>query len=234
MGSAVAHTLLLIEDDLPLAELIVTFLSNQGFELIHAPSVESALKKVQGTRISLVLCDVMLPGQDGFSAFPTLSQSLAAPVIFMTALADSEDEIRGLELGAVDYISKPVVPSLLLARINARLRGSAPEDKLLWQGHGFSLHKAHQQLHYREQHFPLTTQETELLWEFVHRLDEVLSREYLFERFIGREYDGLDRAMDLKISRLRRKLEHIAVPGLSIRTVHGRGYLLSFSGEKPA
>lgn len=229
MGSAVTHTLLLIEDDLPLAELIVTFLSNQGFEVLHAPSVELAHKLVQGKTISLALCDVMLPGQDGFSAFPTLSGHLNAPIIFMTALADSEDEIRGLELGAADYISKPVVPSLLLARIKARLKTAPGEDKQLWQRRGLSLHKAHQQLCFGEQNYPLTTQETELMWIFVHRLDEVLSREYLFEQFIGREYDGLDRAMDLKISRLRRKLEKIAVPGLSIRTVHGRGYLLSFS-----
>ncbi|MBT1444289.1 response regulator transcription factor [Shewanella sp. JM162201] len=232
MGSAVTPVLLLIEDDLPLAELIITFLENQQFTLIHADSIEAALKACDGKTIDLIICDVMLPGQDGFAAFPTLSRKFAAPVIFMTALANTEDEIHGLELGAVDYITKPVMPGLLLARINARLRRQSKPDKLIWQRGELQLHRAHQQLSFGERHFELTTQETELLWILLSRIDEVLSREFLFERFIGREYDGLDRAMDLKISRLRRKLEQFRIPGLNIRTVHGRGYVVNFAGEE--
>lgn len=234
MGSAVKHKLLLIEDDLPLAELIVDFLEAEEFIVIHAESIEDAFTKSQGQNIELVLCDVMLPGQDGFSAFPTLSKKVPAPIIFMTALAAPEDEIFGLELGAADYISKPVVPNLLLARIRARLsRQPSPQsNSQIWEQDGLILHKAHQQLCFADQNYPLTTQETELLWVFVHHLEQVLSREYLFEQIIGREYDGLDRAMDLKISRLRRKLENIGIPGLAIRTVHGRGYLLSFATDE--
>ncbi|WP_372871424.1 response regulator transcription factor [Shewanella sp.] len=232
MGSAVSPTLLLIEDDLPLAELICTFLENNGFKLLHASSVEAAFKLLPGKTVSLVICDVMLPGQDGFSAFPKLSRIVAAPIIFMTALADNEDEIRGLELGAADYISKPVAPALLLARIKARLKSTAKDDNQIWQRQDLILHKAHQQLCFADKNYPLTTQETDLMWVFVHHLDQVLSREYLFEQIIGRDYDGLDRAMDLKISRLRRKLEKITIPGLSIRTVHGRGYLLSVNMDE--
>ncbi|QSX37788.1 response regulator transcription factor [Shewanella sedimentimangrovi] len=231
MGSAV--TILLIEDDKALAELIATFLETEGFRVVLAGSAEAAMPLLSAQEFDLIICDIMLPGQDGFDFYPTLTRLTQAPVIFMTALAESQDEIRGLELGAVDYISKPVVPALLLARIKARLRRGSESKSQQWQHHEVSLNLSLQQLTVGERAFPLTTQETALLWIFVHALDQVLSREYLFEQFVGRSYDGLDRAIDLKISRLRKKLDGLDIP-LTIKTVHGRGYLLSYhDGPRP-
>jgi len=231
LGSAV--TILLIEDDQALAELIATFLEAEGYHMVLADSAEAALPLLTSQEFQLVLCDIMLPGQDGFGFFPTLSRLSQAPVIFMTALAESEDEIRGLELGAVDYISKPVVPALLLARIKVRLKRSNEARSQVWQHNEVNLNLSLQQLTVGDRAFELTTQETALLWIFAHAIDQVLSREYLFEQFVGRSYDGLDRAIDLKISRLRKKLDSLDIP-LTIKTVHGRGYLLSYQdGPRP-
>lgn len=229
MGSTI--NILLIEDDKALAELISAFLESEGYRLTLAGSAEAARPLLASHEFQLVICDIMLPGQDGFTFFPTLSRLSQAPVILMTALVEDADEIRGLELGAVDYINKPVVPSLLLARIKARLRPNNLPKLQQWQYKEISLHLSQQQLNVGECTFALTTQESALLWVFVHAIDQVLTREYLFEQLVSRSYDGLDRTIDLKVSRLRKKLECLDVP-LTIKTVHGQGYLLSYQNNK--
>lgn len=232
MGPAVTASLLLIEDDAPLAELICTYLTSEGFDIAHVSTAEDGLAVLNKRQFDLILCDVMLPGQSGFEIFPQLSQVSTCPLIFMTALDTSDDQVHGLDIGACDYIVKPVIPSVLLARIRNLLRRqhnqSTPQ---IWQQQKLTLNRSQQLLSFEEEHFQLTTQETTLLWIFVHEINQVLSREYLFEQFVGRDYDGLDRAIDLKISRLRKKLDNLNIPGLSIKTVHGRGYLLTYSPQ---
>lgn len=224
--------ILLIEDDLPLAELVCTYLEQEGFHLVHLDNAEDALLRQDADDFDLILCDVMLPGQDGFSLYPQLAASYPCPIIFLTALDSHLDQIRGLDLGACDYLLKPVVPPLLLARIKASLRKQQPKtarDSL--RLHDLELNPNLQQVNLGNEVISFTTKEFSLLWIFVLYAGKVLSREFLFEQFVGREYDGLDRAIDLKVSRLRKRLDELNVPGLTITTIHGKGYLFNYLPE---
>lgn len=218
--------LLLIEDDVPLAELTCAYLTREGYQVEHFIDSQSALKHSHFTHIDLIICDVMLPGMTGFAALAPLVKQFECPLLFLTALDAVEDHIHGLELGACDYIVKPVPPALLLARIQANLRKQNPLKPHQIQLGALLLDK-HQQGIWREQCLVnLTTKELDILWIFAEHPGQVLTREFLFEQIVGRPYDGLDRAMDAKISRLRRTLEGQPQLGLDLTTVHGRGYRL--------
>ncbi len=171
----------------------------------------------------------MLPGEDGFGIYPRLAACYPCPLIFLTARDSEGDQILGLELGACDYLLKPVVPPLLLARIRTQLRNrqQLPGRKTLCL-HDLQLDPNQQQVLLAGSALAFTTKEFELLWVFVINAGRVLSREYLFEQFIGRAYDGLDRAIDLKVSRLRKRLDELEISGLQITTVHGKGYLFNY------
>lgn len=227
--------LLLIEDDVPLAELTCTYLTKQGYHVLHVTDTASALKLTPALPIDLLICDVMLPGRSGFAAFDELVQKFECPLLFLTALDDINDQVAGLQRGACDYIVKPVQPLLLKARIEANLRKHP--HKLLQQPHQISLGNItlDRQLHTAQcqtTRFVLTTKEFDVLWLFARHLGQVLSREYLFEQVVGRPFDGLDRAVDSKVSRLRRLLQQQAQWGLELVTVHGKGYRLSVVDPK--
>lgn len=221
--------ILLIEDDLPLAELVCTYLTQEGYKLIHLDNAEDALVRRDNDDFDLIICDVMLPGLDGFSIFPQLAASYPCPIIFLTALDNHANQIHGLNLGACDYILKPVVPALLLARIQTNLRKLQPTTRRgQLKLHNLLLDPNLQQVKLGDEGLSFTTKEFSLLWIFALHAGKVLSREFLFEQLVGREYDGLDRAIDLKISRLRKRLDELNVPGLAITTVHGKGYLFNY------
>ncbi|MCG9697645.1 response regulator transcription factor [Shewanella sp. Isolate11] len=219
--------LLLIEDDIDLAELTTLYLSQQGFDLTHTESAEAALALPEQA-FELIICDVMLPGESGFSVFEQLKKRYQCTLIFMTALDGQEDQIKGLDIGASDYIVKPINPELLTARIRANLRKASAQTSNLITLDGLTIDNSLQQITIDSHPLKFTTQEFNLLWIFARRHGQVLSREYLFEQYVGRPYDGLDRAIDLKVSRLRKKVDSYQIEGLSIQTVHGRGYLFNY------
>ncbi len=224
--------ILLIEDDIPLAELVCTYLAQQGMALTHLDNAEAALLRQDCEDFDLLLCDVMLPGLDGFSLFPQLAASFSCPIIFLTARDSHQDQICGLNLGACDYLVKPVVPPLLLARIKANLRKrQTTHGRSKLRLHDLFLDPNLQQVTLGDEALSFTTKEFALLWVFALHAGKVLSREILFEQFVGREYDGLDRAIDLKISRLRKRLDELNVPGLAITTIHGKGYLFNYQPQ---
>lgn len=219
--------LLLVEDDLPLAELTAAYLVKQGYLVCHAADANNALKLHPTLPVDLIICDVMLPGRSGFSAFTELVQKFESPLLFLTALDGIDDQIAGLEIGACDYVVKPVQPKLLVARIEANLR----KHQIQMQSHHLLLGKLllDRQLHsvsYGEHKWLLTTKEFDVLWVFARHQGQVLSREYLFEQVVGRPFNGLDRAVDSKVSRLRRSLQQQPQWGLELVTVHGKGYRL--------
>ena len=221
--------ILLIEDDLDLAELTLLYLTQQGFDLTHSESAQAVAKLPAAQRFDLIICDIMLPDTDGFSLFAELQQRYQCVIIFMTALDGQHDQIKGLELGASDYIVKPVNPELLVARIKANLRKMPDEAKPQTVTlHDFTIDHTQQQVSIAGKVQKVTTQEFDLLWIFAQHPGKVLSREFLFEQYVGRPYDGLDRAIDLKISRLRKKIDSYRIAGLTIKTVHGQGYLFNY------
>lgn len=221
--------LLLVEDDLPLAELTVTYLTKQGYQVLHVTDTHAALKLNPSLPVDLLICDVMLPGRSGFAACQELVQKFECPLLFLTALDGIDDQVAGLQLGACDYIVKPVLPKLLKARIEANLRKHPMKHQA--KSHQLTLGNVtlDRQLHTAscgDTRWVLTTKEFDVLWVFARHLGQVLSREYLFEQVVGRPFDGLDRAVDSKVSRLRRSLQQQPVWGLELVTVHGKGYRL--------
>lgn len=226
--------ILLIEDDAGLARGINEYLQIQQIELRHAATAQQALA-VEGD-FDLILCDIMLPDGNGLQLLPALQQRWSCPVLFLTALSSADDQICGLEAGAADYLCKPIDPSLLLAKIRSSLRASqrqqqtrrtlALHDLVI----DFSLNRAL----LAGRPLQLTSLEFDILCFFMTRPGQIVSRELLFHHLVGRAYDGLDRAIDVRISRLRKHLEQLAITGLAIVTVRGQGYLFNYLPETTA
>lgn len=223
--------ILLIEDDTGLAQGISEYLIAQQIQLWHVPHLHGAMNCKE--RFDLILCDIMLPDGNGLQQLPQLQKKYGCPVIFLTALSSSDDQISGLEAGAADYLCKPIAPSLLLAKIRSCLRASRSHLQ----------HKANLTLHDLVIDFnlnramlagrplQLTSLEFDILCFFMARPGQIISRELLFQHLVGREYDGLDRAIDVRISRLRKHLDQLAVQGLAIVTIRGQGYLFNYVPE---
>lgn len=222
-------SILLIEDNVKLANLITRYITPHGYTVEHKTNAAD-IDEIKEMTFDLILCDVMLPDGNGFALFPKLRAVCDAPIIFLTALTDVKDEIKGLELGAVDYVTKPVHPQLLLARIRANLR-EAPREydcSTLAIGDSLVLDKTAETVTYQEQLLNFTHNEFELFWIYAQYKDRPLTREFIFNALMKREYDGLDRTIDARTMRLRKKLQSLAIPGLSIRTVWGKGYVLAY------
>ncbi|WP_100643680.1 response regulator transcription factor [Alteromonas facilis] len=219
--------ILLIEDDAPLAELISDFLSSQGFRVTLALNGTQAIHFSEDCTFDVIVCDLMLPDIHGFRLAQKLRIAQTCPLIFLTALGDDETHIQGLELGASDFIAKPVKPQVLLARIKTQLRKQALVEEVDELSFGeYRLQQRAKTLFKRDEIIPLTNQEFDILWLFASHPDDPLSREFMFKQVVGRPYDGSDRAADLKISRVRKKLQQLGCGDLNIRTIRGRGYIL--------
>ena len=224
--------LLLVEDDVALAELVCDFLTSQGFAVQHAADAKQAIHFCQQLHFDLIICDLMLPDLHGFKLAQRIHADQHCPLIFLTALGDDDTHIKGLELGAVDFITKPVKPALLLARINTNLSkqpvfepsSSVQFGPYLFQDRGKVLSR-------NEVVVPLTNQEYDVLRTLVRYSDGPVSRDFMFQQLVGRPYDGSDRAADLQISRLRRKLETCGCTDLTVRTLRGKGYILVLTSD---
>ena len=220
--------ILLIEDDLPLASLICQYLRQNHCDVVHVSTGEEVGLLINIEQFDVIICDVMLPDTTGFELIASLKKVTNSPVIFLTALGESKDQVYGLEIGALDYIIKPIEPAVLLARIKVQLKasmGNQQHSKLIIEGLVFD--ERLKELYYRGELIPFTVQEFDVLNILAKKYLEVVPRETLFKEVVGREYDGLDRAVDLIISRLRRRFEEMSLDFMSIRSIRGKGYLFS-------
>jgi two-component system OmpR family response regulator len=223
--------ILIVDDDPDLREQTAGYLSDHGYE-VHTAGDAGEMKHVlDDTAIELVLLDVMLPGEDGLSICRRLSDAGGPPVIMISALGEEIDRILGLELGADDYLPKPCSPRELLARVRAvlRRRESAPEDRSLGRAYEFAGYRL--DVMRRQLRGPsgvvvlLTAGEFALLRAFLDRPGRILTREQLLDYARGSETEVFDRAIDVQISRLRRKLVASSGEAL-ITTLRGAGYML--------
>lgn len=225
-------TLLLVEDDQRLASLVQDFLQQHHYEVIcchNGLEVDALCRQLQP---ALVVLDLMLPGQDGFAVCKQLRQWYQAPILMLTARQGDIDQVLGLELGADDYVVKPLEPRVLLARIQALLRRGqtnatstvASNDDVLNFGQ-LSLRYSAREAYYQKQLVDLTSYEFDLLWMLAQHAGQAVRRETIHSQIIGREYDGLDRTVDVRVSHLRRKLGDNADTPFRIKTVWGKGYL---------
>ncbi|KNC68525.1 response regulator [Pseudoalteromonas ardens] len=222
---------ILVEDDERLAQLTGQFLQSNNYDvtLIHDGAL--APEKIISEQPDVVILDIMLPNLDGFEICRRIRPDYSGPVLFLTAKDSDFDHVRGLEIGADDYVIKPVEPYVLLARLNALLRRQGKQtdstDQLtLGQ---LRIDKAARKTYLSEQEVELTSYEFDLLWELARNAGDTLSREHIYNQVVGRPYDGLDRSVDVRISRLRKKLNDNLEQPYRLITVWGKGYLCSKS-----
>jgi len=218
---------LLVEDDQRLSELVRSYLDTHGFDVSVEYRGDRVFGRVQTERPDLVVLDVGLPGQSGFNVCKELRTVNSLPILILTARNSDIDQVLGLELGADDFVIKPVEPRVLLARIHALLRRTrAPlvhEQRKLRFG-GLFIDTAAREVRLNDQEVSLSSNEFDLLLHLASHPGEIQSREKLFLQLYRREYDGVDRTLDVRISHLRRKLGDAGEPE-RIKTVWGHGYL---------
>ncbi|WP_050464172.1 response regulator [Herbaspirillum autotrophicum] len=223
--------ILLIEDDIRLAELISEYLCRYDFNVVQVLRGDQALSAIAREQPDVVILDLMLPGMDGMDICRQLRKSSALPVLMLTARADIFDQVTGLEIGADDYMLKPVQPRLLLAHLRAILRrqenhpDSSP-NRVLRFGE-LQIDLAARQVCWKGNEIDLKTSDYNLFVILVQAAGHVLSRDELLRRWRGIDFDGMDRTVDVSISRLRRRFNDDAQEPRKIKTVWGRGYLFS-------
>lgn len=227
-------SILIVDDDRDIRELLATFLESHGFAVTTARDGVEMQRQLELRPHNLAILDLMLPGQDGLDLCRVLRQRSFMPVIMLTARADETDRIVGLEIGADDYVTKPFNPRELLARIRAVLRrtgagpavsiGSAPARNYRFEGWTLSLER-------RELTDPagvmvdLSTGEFDLLLAFLEAPNRVLTREQLLDAARSQPDAVFDRAIDVQLSRLRKKIEPEETSPPMVRTIRGAGYL---------
>jgi two-component system OmpR family response regulator len=228
MSTSVNPSVLLVEDDLRLAELVSHYLENNGFRVRTTARGDQVVEQVQRETPDLVILDLGLPGQDGFSICRQLRPTYANPILILTARDNDFDHVLGLELGADDYVIKPVEPRVLLARINALLRRSQAQPHIKHTSLRFGqllINTVARAVSLNSQPVALSSAEFDLLACLAERAGEIQSRATLFQHLYGREYDGADRMLDVRISHLRKKLGEDADSSERIKTIWGQGYL---------
>lgn len=223
--------ILLIDDDQELSQLVIDYLTLDGFVLELASDGVTGLAKAQTGQYQLILLDVMLPGMDGLSLLRQLRQSSYCPVLMLTARGDDIDRIVGLELGADDYLAKPFNPRELSARVKAILRRveliqhsqSEQQQSLLELNH-VQLNRQNRQVHCRGQLLTFTATEFQLLEYLMRHAGQVITKENLSKAVLGRTLQQYDRSLDVHISNIRKKLAGCD-PQEKIQTLRGSGYL---------
>jgi DNA-binding response OmpR family regulator len=228
MSTLPTASILLVEDDLRLAELVSRYLKNNGFQVSAAGAAEEVLDRVHRERPDLIILDIGLPGEDGFSLCRRLRPAYQQPILILTARDNDIDHVLGLELGADDYVVKPIEPRVLLARIGALLRRARRQPGLAAKVLRFGaliINPAAHSVSLNGVAVMLSRSEFDLLAYLATHAGQIQSREALFRNLYRREYDGVDRMLDIRISRLRRKLGGEAENAERIKTVWGQGYL---------
>jgi DNA-binding response OmpR family regulator len=227
MNAATRPLVVLVEDDQRLADLICTYLETNGFRVMVEHRGDRGIERIQRERPDLVILDVGLPGRDGFAVCREVRTTSTAPILILTARNSDIDHVLGLELGADDYVIKPVEPRVLVARLQALMRRGrttgTSEHKSLRFGQ-LHINMAARSVMLADQLVTLSSNEFDLLVFLAARADQIQSRDMLYQQLYRRPYDGIDRTLDVRISHLRRKLGDTGQPE-RIRTVWGHGYL---------
>ncbi len=222
--------ILLVEDDEIFAATLIRFLEKQGLQVQLETRGDRAVQKILSTRPDAVLLDCNLPGRDGFEICREARAGYAGPIIMLTARDDDLDQVLGLGLGADDYLLKPATPHVVLAHIKAclrRLGDSGAQEADEYRFGRFFISRSTRSVRLGEDEVNFSTVEFDLLWLLASRAGNVLSRDDITTAMRGIEYDGLNRSIDMRVSRLRKALGDDAESPVRIKTVRGKGYLFS-------
>lgn len=223
--------ILIVEDDESMASLLQEYLQRHGFivDILHEGS--RTVESVHRSRPDLVILDLMLPDVNGLDICRELRSSWRGPVLMLTAMKDDADVVAGLEMGADDYVGKPVTPRVLLARIRALLRrgGSDERAEVVRRG-DLRMDLPSREASYGGDLLDLTTTEYDLLALLARRAGRVQERGTLVEELRGIDFQSFDRSVDVIVSRLRKKLAEYGAEGM-IKTVRGVGYMMPLHPE---
>jgi len=226
--------ILLVEDNARLAASIRDYLKQQGYDVLVEADGRAASNRFDRHEPDLVVLDLMLPGKDGLSVCRELRGRDDVPILILTARGDAVDQVLGLGLGADDYVVKPVEPRVLLARVEALLRraraahAGAPERKLVVGR--LTIDRARRAVSIDARALELTTGDFDILWLLASQAGRVVTRDDILRVVRGIDYDGLDRSIDARICRLRRRLAEAGGAESMIKTVRLRGYLFAPEG----
>jgi DNA-binding response OmpR family regulator len=235
--NAVNPTVLIVDDDAALRDLLCTYLGANGFTVRAVPDGAAMRKALAGGLADAIVMDLMLPGEDGLALTRFVRAQSNVPILMLSARGEEMDRVIGLEVGADDYLPKPFGPRELLARLRALLRrgqatpapvsGETPRfGPFVIDIEGRRLLRGHAEV-------TLTGAEFDLLAAFAARPNRVLSRDILVDLLKGYDRDPFDRSIDIRVTRLRRKIEADPATPAYIRTVRGEGYLFNPRGGEP-
>ncbi len=231
MDTSENSRILIVEDDERLAELTRDYQQANGLDVAIENDGARAVARILDEQPDLVVLDLMPPGEDGVSICRRVRNDYAGPILMLTARTDDLDEVLGLEMGADDYVAKPVRPRVLLARVRALLRRVQPlpldeaDDSSRLQFGNLVVDASMREAWLDEQAIDLTSAEFDLLWLLCSNAGRVLSREEIFAQLRGIEYDGQDRSIDVRVSRIRPKIGDDPMHPRLIKTVRSKGYL---------
>ncbi|HFZ8993571.1 TPA: two-component system response regulator RstA [Citrobacter freundii] len=233
------NTIVFVEDDPEVGSLIAAYLAKHDIDVVLEPRGDQAEETILRVQPDLVLLDIMLPGKDGMTICRDLRGRWTGPVVLLTSLDSDMNHILALEMGACDYILKTTPPAVLLARLRLHLRQSEQlaqtkgiqqtpltSHKTLRFG-SLSIDPTNRMVTLFGDEISLSTADFELLWELATHAGHIMNRDALLKNLRGVSYDGMDRSVDVAISRLRRKLLDNANDPWRIKTIRNKGYLFA-------
>jgi len=219
---------LLIDDDVKLGRLLKDFLKKSNINLFTVNDPTESFSSIEECKPDIIILDVMMPKMDGFEVCKNIRKVHSIPIIMLSARGDSEDKIKGLDLGADDYIAKPFQPRELLARIHSLLRRISDEKKISIKGY-FEVDELHREIKMKGELLQLTNKEYELLSLLVFNPGVIYTRDDLLREIKGVEAKLFSRSIDILISRLRNKIEKNTESPEYIKTIWGKGYIFTNS-----
>lgn len=231
----IPNKILVVDDEAKIVEVVKSYLENSGYQVVEAYNGKEALEQFEQEKPALVILDLMLPDISGEEICKTLRKRSRVPIIMLTAKVEEEDILRGLNIGADDYVTKPFSPRQLVARVKAVLRRSEdaliPLSSLLSFNHGeLVIDTLKYEVRRYEKPVNLTPNEYRLLLTLARYPDKTFTRDELIRIGLGEDFDGYDRTIDTYIKNIRQKIEPDPKNPKYVLTVHGIGY--RFGGDE--
>ncbi|ACX88340.1 two-component system response regulator RstA [Pectobacterium parmentieri] len=235
------HKIVFIEDDTEVGKLIAAYLGKHDIDVQVEARGDQAQAFIEQQQPDLVLLDIMLPGKDGMTICRELRPQYSGPIVLLTSLDSDMNHILALEMGADDYILKTTPPAVLLARLRLHLRQYATAPQTVAENTAPAALQVHKSLHFGllcidpvnrevtlgQEHIVLSTADFDLLWQLATHAGHIMDRDALLKNLRGVTYDGMDRSIDVAISRLRKKLYDNPLEPFRIKTVRNKGYLFA-------
>ena len=228
-------SILVVEDEVQIAEVIEAYLQNAGFSVVRAICGKDALTAFDQFALDLVILDLMLPGLSGEEVCQQIRRKSRVPIIMLTAKVMEDDVVKGLDLGADDYMTKPFSPRQLLARVRAVLRRTEDEtfplsNQISFNNGDLVIDSLRHEVRKRGELVSLTPNEFRILTTMIKYPSKVFTRDELIEQALSEDYEGNDRAIDSHIKNIRQKIEDDSRNPRYVQTIYGVGYKFGGNG----